>query len=274
VVLAATGSGNTLTQPGGSTNASGVATGTLSSTVAETKTVSATIGGTAITQTATVTVTAGSPATSFVQSAGAESDNAVSSISKAFTSNVTAGNTLIAVVSWEATTDLVTRVTDACGQTWIRVPNSLGFNLATAQGAVVYYFPNTAAGPCTVTATLSAPASYTSIGLHEYTGTLTPDVASANAGASSTTVKSPQIIPTRSGELLLGYTFDTGPSNTTITQGSNVAWVKRLDWGHPGLAAATEDFLQSTAAPVDAQFIFGTANPYLAGIVAFVPSAP
>src|SRR2546422_7509538 len=56
--LAATGSGNTLTQPGGTTDAAGVATGTLSSTVAEPKTVSATIGGTAVTQTAAVTVTA------------------------------------------------------------------------------------------------------------------------------------------------------------------------------------------------------------------------
>ncbi|MGH7515391.1 MAG: invasin domain 3-containing protein [Gemmatimonadales bacterium] len=57
VVLAATGSGNTLTQPSGPTNGSGVATGTLSSTGAGPKTVSATISGIAITQTATVTVT-------------------------------------------------------------------------------------------------------------------------------------------------------------------------------------------------------------------------
>ena len=56
VVLAATGTNNTLTQPLGTTNGSGVATGTLSSTTAELKTVSATIGGVAVTQTATVTV--------------------------------------------------------------------------------------------------------------------------------------------------------------------------------------------------------------------------
>jgi hypothetical protein len=56
VVLAATGSGNTLSG-GGATNTSGVATGTLSSTVVESKTVSATAGGVAITQTASVTVT-------------------------------------------------------------------------------------------------------------------------------------------------------------------------------------------------------------------------
>jgi hypothetical protein len=61
VTLAATGTGNTLTQPLGPTNGSGVATGTLASTVAEPKTVSATIDGVGITQTAAVTVTAGVP---------------------------------------------------------------------------------------------------------------------------------------------------------------------------------------------------------------------
>jgi hypothetical protein len=62
VVLAATGSGNTLTQPSGPTDGNGVAVGTLSSTVAELKTVSATAGGAPITQTATVLVTDQPPA--------------------------------------------------------------------------------------------------------------------------------------------------------------------------------------------------------------------
>src|SRR2546422_805828 len=57
VVLAATGSGNTLVQPSSPADANGVATGTLSSSVAEAKTVSATVNGTAVTQTAAVTVT-------------------------------------------------------------------------------------------------------------------------------------------------------------------------------------------------------------------------
>jgi hypothetical protein len=58
VVLAATGTNNTLAG-GGTTNSSGVATGTLSSTTAESKTVSATINGVSISQTATVAVNAG-----------------------------------------------------------------------------------------------------------------------------------------------------------------------------------------------------------------------
>ena len=67
VVLSATGDGNTLTQPIGPTNTSGVATGTLSSTIAEVKTVSASANGTAITQTAAVEVTP-PPAVSAAQS--------------------------------------------------------------------------------------------------------------------------------------------------------------------------------------------------------------
>ncbi len=57
VQLTVSGSGNAVTQPG-STNSSGVATGSFTSTVAESKTVSATAAGVQIQQTATVTVTA------------------------------------------------------------------------------------------------------------------------------------------------------------------------------------------------------------------------
>ena len=56
VSLTSTGSGNTFNQGSGTTNGSGVFTSTFTSTVAETKTISATIDGTGINQTATVTV--------------------------------------------------------------------------------------------------------------------------------------------------------------------------------------------------------------------------
>ncbi len=63
VVLAATGSNNSLTQPVGTTAVDGTITGSLSSTTAEDKQVSATINGVAITQKPNVTVTPGVPAT-------------------------------------------------------------------------------------------------------------------------------------------------------------------------------------------------------------------
>ena len=64
VAIAATGQGNTLVQPAGVTNDKGVATGKFSSTSPGDHTLSATLNGTAATQTAKVTVTAGPPVAS------------------------------------------------------------------------------------------------------------------------------------------------------------------------------------------------------------------
>jgi Big-like domain-containing protein/invasin-like protein/calcineurin-like phosphoesterase family protein len=59
VGLAATGGGNTVVQPGGPTSVFGVATGSVSSTLVGTKTVSATVNGQPVTATTTVTVVPG-----------------------------------------------------------------------------------------------------------------------------------------------------------------------------------------------------------------------
>lgn len=56
VVIAVSGAGNTVTQPASRTNAFGVATGSVVSTTAAAKTVSATINSLAVTQTQTLTV--------------------------------------------------------------------------------------------------------------------------------------------------------------------------------------------------------------------------
>ena len=61
VTLTATGTGNTLTQPGAPTGSDGTTTGSLSATLPGDRVVSAVIAGVAVTQTATVRVSAGAP---------------------------------------------------------------------------------------------------------------------------------------------------------------------------------------------------------------------
>jgi Bacterial Ig-like domain (group 1)/Invasin, domain 3/Calcineurin-like phosphoesterase len=61
VVLSATGTGNTIVQPAGPTGSNGVATGTLSSTAAGPKTITAVADGVPISDRPIVTVTAGAP---------------------------------------------------------------------------------------------------------------------------------------------------------------------------------------------------------------------
>ncbi len=98
VVLASSGTGNTLTQPSGTTNSSGVATGSLASTDAELKTVSATIDGTPITPTAAVNVTAsGGGGGTITQALLTSGSNAVNQKVYTTTSISPAPNTLITV---------------------------------------------------------------------------------------------------------------------------------------------------------------------------------
>lgn len=65
VVITVSGSGNTLTQPAAFTDNKGEATGTVSSTTPEVKTISAAIGGTTVIQSATVTVNSGGPSAQY-----------------------------------------------------------------------------------------------------------------------------------------------------------------------------------------------------------------
>jgi adhesin/invasin len=64
VVVAVSGSGNTVTQPAGLTDANGVATARLSSTKAETKSIAANINTISVGQTASISVVAGPPSAS------------------------------------------------------------------------------------------------------------------------------------------------------------------------------------------------------------------
>lgn len=192
VTLAATGTGNTVTPPALLTNALGVATGTVSSTIAGAKIVTATAGGTAVTQSATITVLpAGvSAATSSVI---AEPTTVASGV--ASTIHVVArdafGNAIAgAAVALAATGDEVTlgqpAVTDANGAT---------------QGTV----SSTAAGTKTVTATIAG-----------VTVTQTADVlvtAGAVSGTTSTVETSPTALTAGAGAATITVTARDADGN-------------------------------------------------------------
>jgi Bacterial Ig-like domain (group 1)/Invasin, domain 3 len=97
VILAATGTGNTLTQPVGTTAADGIATGSLTSTTAEQKTVSAKAGALGLTQTATVTVNPPGSAQTITQALLTAGNNAANQKVYTTASIAPAANTLVLV---------------------------------------------------------------------------------------------------------------------------------------------------------------------------------
>jgi len=158
VVLAATGGGNTLTQPSSPTNASGVATGTLSSTVAETKTISATANGIAITQTASVTFTAASGSiTHTLLTSGTNTANQ----SVYTTASITpAANALItvAVLGRRSTGAQTPTVTGGGMSTWTQVA-SVDYDVISTPLSRVTVFRALSTSPGSGTLTITFPNS-------------------------------------------------------------------------------------------------------------------
>src|SRR5437667_305910 len=214
VVLSATGSGNTLTQPAGPTNASGVATGTLSSTVAGTKTVSATAGGVAITQTAAVTVTAGGVSAS--QSTVTASPTSITAGSGTSTITVTArdanGNPVSGATVTLSATGSGNTLTQPAGPT-----NASGVATGTLSSTV----PETktisaTAGGVAVTQTAAVTVTAGGVSASQSTVTASPTSITAGSGTSKITVTARDA----SGNPLSGVTVTlraTGPGNT-LTQ--------------------------------------------------------
>ena len=184
VVLAATGSGNTLTQPSGTTNASGVATGSLNSTVAGSKTVSATINGTAITQTATVDVTPPGSGGMITHTLLTSGNNAVNQKVYTTASISPTPNALItvAVLSHRSSAAISPALSGGGMSSWTQVA-SVDFDPISAPRRRLTIFramsPSPGSGPITITYTNSV--SNTQWIVSQWTGVETSGVNGAGA---------------------------------------------------------------------------------------------
>ncbi len=239
VVLAASGTGNTLTQPSGTTDASGIATGTLSSTVAEAKTVSATINGTAVTQGATVTVTLGSPSAALSTVAASPSSLTAGSESATITVTVrdASGNPFsgaAVVLAASGTGNTLTQpsgTTDASGVATGTLSSTVAQAKtvsATANGVAITQTASVTVNPGPVSAALStvgATPTTIIVGTGASAITVTAKDATGNPISGATVV----LAATGSGNTL---TQPAGPTNAsgvaTAILSSTVAELKTV----------------------------------------------
>ena len=258
VVLTASGSGNSLVQPAGPTNTSGVATGSLSSSVAESKSVSATINGTAVAQTATVTVTP--PIISASLSSVAAFPASITAGSGSATITVTVRNALnqpvsgvTVVLASSGTQNTLTQPsgpTDVNGVATGMVSSNkaeLKTISATADGVAITQTASVAVTAGTVSGTTSAvTAAPTSIAPGSETSTIhvTAKDAFGNPVSGATAV----LAATGSGNTL------TQPSSTTNSIGatsgtlsSTVAEIKTVSATANGVAIAQTATVTVTA---------------------------
>ncbi len=204
VVLSATGTGNTVTQPAALTNASGQATGTLASTVAGLKTVSAAINGVGLTQTVNVTVTPG--AVSAATSSLAAAPTTLSADGGASTVTVTArdanGNVIPGLAVSVASTGTGNSITQPGSGT-------------DANGAVTASFSSTAAGIKTLSATIAGVTI-------TQTATVTVN-AGVVSGAISTVAAAPGTISADGGSSTITVTARDAHGNPIAGQVVTIA---------------------------------------------------
>ena len=150
----------------------------------------------------------------------------------AFTSNVTAGNLLVAYIGWGSTSVTLTSVTDSLSQTWTIINNP---TTGAVSRAAIAYFPSTSGGACTLTATFSSTTT-SLIGMHEVSGcatTLPLDVSVANAQSNVTlgtdVITSTAVATTVDGDYIFvgtsdiaqGHPFTAGTGYTAPATGTS-----------------------------------------------------
>lgn len=151
-------------------------------------------------------------AQAIVESVGATGTTAVAT----YGSNTTAGNTLVAIVTYSAITGTV-QVSDSLngtGNLWTQI----GIRQAQARTEAWFMYNGTLGGAKpTVTATLSASQNQAAILIAELTGSCAVDQSIFGNGTATTTPSSGSITTTQAGDFLFSYLM--GGTSTTGTAG-------------------------------------------------------
>ncbi len=225
VTLAATGTGNTLTQPAAPTNASGVATGTLASTASGGRTVSATVGGVAVTQTAGVTVVSGAPS---------------------------AGTSVVTV----AAASVLSGGTDTLK---LQAKDAFGNDLTTGGATVVFSLSGGTSGGTIAATTDNGNGTYAAVLTATATGTA--DTVHATVGGVAVTTALPTVIVT-AGAISTARSTVTVSTASVASGGAVTLTLQAKDANGNNLTAggATVAFTQSGGAGVSSGTIGATTD--------------
>jgi hypothetical protein len=213
----------------------------------------------------------GTPA--YVQSAG----NGIVSlqdhtIAQAFTTNVTAGDAILAAVTFDVSNGSRTfTCSDNRGNSYVTL--DLRVNNSETQAMGVCYALNAKAGSTTVTATFkpsNTTAGARSIAIAEYSGVATASAIDGNlvsgdspsSGTSSNGATSGSVTTSQDGDLIFGAVTDT-ESGSTISAGTG--FTARSESANEVII---QDKVQTTAGSVASTATFGSNHHYISALVA------
>lgn len=179
----------------------------------------------------------------FVQARGTTGSG--TSLGLTYTSNVTAGNLLVAGVSWHSTTETAS-LSDGINGAWTTVAASLASNGVPGYRSQIFYRKNAGSGSTTVTATITGSVTFIQLDLLEYSGgdTSAP-LDTANGGTGTTTAVSVSLTTTANNDLVVVHILASGtasPGTPVYTERLNTAGNQTdddTDAGTAGTISAT-----------------------------------
>lgn len=211
-------------------------------------------------------------AVTHVQTNGVTNNTSSTSVAQSFSSNVGAGNLIVASLSFSTSTGAtLSQCSDNRGNVYYVATYTV--DSTTNRALAICYAPNAAAGATTVTATFSAAATTRRLILNEYRGLQGDnvlDIISTNMATGTTAadnVTSSAATTGNAGELIFGAVLNTG-ADTTITAGTS--FTQRAFLNNKDMAV--QDRIQAAAGSVASTQTFGAARQYLAHMVTFKPS--
>lgn len=203
----------------------------------------------------------------FIQSAGSGGSSSAEPVSKAYTSNVTAGSLLIAAVFWLTSSVSTCSVSDGVNGAWTAIGSPKRGDVGSGLENVfiqMFYKTGAAAGATTVTADISVSVN-AGLAIHEYGGT-SPEVDGTPVYDwinSDQTPTSSAITTTAAGTLLFAMGV---PGSSVSSAGAGYVLRQSANFASNG----TEDDLDGGAAgSKTAGFTMADVTETLMGFVAF-----
>ncbi len=221
-------------------------------------------------------------ATAFVQSKLTRQTGSSTTVAVTFTSNVTAGNLIRVMASWDGGIGVLSGIADSLGNTYTAVDNlSDGGN---PNHYATWYAKNIAGGACTVTVTFTSARPITLLHVEEISGadTTAPlDQHSLNLQATPGTgangVVSTSVTTTTDGQFVSGCSMATGSSTINYTGGTAVGLTTtvrdNVGTSVSDRAVIAQSGVQATQGTTQVRATSDNDQPVVTGIMTFKAAA-
>lgn len=214
-----------------------------------------------------------------VQSTQTSNSAAATSIGVAYTSNTTAGNLLVAVVTW-GSTDVTPTIADTQLNSWSEAGTHL-WDATNTTGQAMFYVPNNAGGANTVTVSFGSSVDFRGLIIGEYSGIATSsalDTTAANtaglAGVSGAVdyYTSTTATTTVANVVLIGGIANIDGAGTTVQVGTG--FVERQETAAIGalVRLQMQDAVMVNAGGVDSTWTIAAAGNQNSRVMAFKPT--